>query len=72
MQFINYILRVHSFQQLFIWASTLFRRFLQTYICLDINPETLGVATIEVQFSQQFSLIIFFIIELTEGILLAI
>ena len=45
-------LRVHSFQQLFIWVSTLFRRSLHTYICLDMYPKILGVATIEVQFSQ--------------------
>ena len=39
MQFINYVLRVHSFQQLFIWVPTLFRRFLYTDICLDITLE---------------------------------
>ena len=47
-EFINYVPRVHSFQQLFIWVPTLFRRFLHTDICLDIYHETLGVATIEV------------------------
>ena len=34
--------------------------------------KTLGVANIEVQFSQLILLMIFFIIEITEGILLAI
>ena len=37
-----------SFQQLFIWAPTLFRRFPHTYICLDMYPRTLWAATIEV------------------------
>ena len=47
-KFINYVLRVRSFQQIFIWAKTLFRRPLHIDICLDIYPETLGAATIEV------------------------
>ena len=29
-------------------TPTLFKRFLHTYICLTLYPETLGVATIEV------------------------
>ena len=36
-----------SFQQIFIRTSTQFRRFLQTYICLDIYPGTVGVTAIE-------------------------
>ena len=48
MQFINYVLRVHSVQQLFIWAPTLLRRFPHTYIYLDMYSKTLGVTIIEV------------------------
>ena len=35
------------FQQICIQTSTLFRRVLHTYICLDIYPGTVGVAAIE-------------------------
>ena len=37
-----------ALQQLFIWAPTLFRRPLHTYFCLDIYPERLAIASIEV------------------------
>ena len=36
------------FQQIFSRTSTLFRRYLHTYICLDIYPRTVGVADIEI------------------------
>ena len=42
------------FQQLFIWAPVLIRRFLHTDICLDIYPETLGVATIGCNLANSF------------------
>ena len=58
MQFINYVLWVQSTQQLFIVAPALFRRLLHTYICLDIYPETVAVATVNYHF----------IIEITEDI----
>ena len=48
MQSINHVLWVQSTQQLFILAPALFRRLLHTYICFDIYPETVGVATIDV------------------------
>ena len=48
MQFVNYVLRVQFTQQVLIVAPAIFRRLLHTYICLDIYPETVGVATIEV------------------------
>ena len=72
MQFINYIIRVHSLQQFFFWAPTLFKIFSHIYICLDLYPETIGVANIEVWFSQHVLLMTIFIIEITEVILLAI
>ena len=39
---------------------------------LDINPETVGFPAIEVKFSQRVLPMTLFIIEITEGILLAI
>ena len=47
-QVINYVLQVHSYQQLFIWAPAIFRKPLHTYICLDAYTETLRVAITEV------------------------
>ena len=60
MQFINYILWVQSTKQFFIVAPTLFRRLFSTYIWFDIYPETLVVATIQVQFRQQVLLFTLF------------
>ena len=71
MQFINYILRGHSFEQSIICTPTLFKRFFNTYVCLDLYHETVGVATIEVWFSQHGLPMTFFITEITEHILLA-
>ena len=48
MQLIQYVLWVESTQQMFLVAPALFRRLLHTYVCLDIYPETVGVANIEV------------------------
>ena len=50
--FINYLKRDRSFQQIFIRTSALSRRFLLTYICLDINLGNLGVAVIEIFWSK--------------------
>ena len=70
--FINYLQRDLSFQQIFIRTSTLFRRLLQTYICLDIYPGPVGVAAIEMLLSQQVLLMTFFNTEIIEGIVSAI
>ena len=56
----------------FIWSLTLFERFLYTYVCPDSYSETVRVAIIEVWFSQHVLLMTFSIIEITEGIVLAI
>ena len=45
--FITYLWQDRSFQQIFIRTSTLFRRFLYTYICLYKYPGTVGIAAIE-------------------------
>ena len=40
------------FPKILIRTQTLFKRFLHTYICLDIYPGTVGVAAIEMYLSQ--------------------
>ena len=70
MQFINYIPPINFFQQLLIEAPKLFRRFSHAYICLDIYPEIVGVATFEVLFGLRVSVMTIFIIEITEYTLL--
>ena len=59
-------------QQLFIWAPTLLWRFSHAYICLDVYPETVRLAIIQVLFSQHVLVIPLFIIVITESILLVI
>ena len=67
MQFLNYILWVHSFQQLFIWAPTILKIFSHTYIHFDLYPETVGVATIEMRFSQHVLLMPFSLVKLLKA-----
>ena len=48
MQFINYVYRVKSTQQLFVVTPALFRRLLDIYIDLIYTLKKYGAATIEV------------------------
>ena len=59
MQFINYVLRFHSSQELFIWTPTLFRRSLHTYIGFDTYPETVGLQILTCSLANRFCKLIF-------------
>ena len=48
MQFINYVYRVKSTQQLFVVTPALFRRLLHTYIDYIYTLKKYGTANIEV------------------------
>ena len=55
--FTNYFQQIRSFQQRFIWAIALFRRFLHTYICFDIYPGTVDVEAIVMYLNEQILII---------------